>query len=103
MQHLTIIALLAATCAVASGVGLAADGYRSLLDFCLRTQADTPENCQCGQETADRIMTDVEQSMALTMMAQGQPPSFASAAEHDAFMAKLSRVTSGCAPGAAPE
>ena len=80
---------------------LAADGatstdYASLEDFCLKTQADTPENCACGQATADELLTAEEQEMALELMGQQARPQFESIEAHDEFMARLSKVTEGC-------
>ena len=101
-QPMIVSGLLLAAIASPPTFGQATEDYSSLLDFCVKTRANTPEHCRCGQETADEIMTDDEQALALTMMAQRQPPSFASVAEHDAFMTKLSRVTSGCASHETP-
>ncbi len=76
---------------------LAQESYSSLEDYCLRTAADTPENCECGQATADRIMSDEEQAAALAMMTQQQPPQL-SPENYLALTEKLQQVTSGCEP-----
>lgn len=81
--------------AAASAPLNAAEAYTSLEDFCLKTGADTPENCRCGQETADAIMSAEEQATALAMMAYQQQPSLSPEAQM-ALMSKLSEVTEGC-------
>ena len=73
----------------------AEESYSSLEDFCLRTNADTPENCACGQATADRIMSDSEQATVLSMMANQQPPP-ADPEERMALMQKVNQMTQGC-------
>ena len=69
--------------------------YDSLKDYCLQSGVDTPENCTCGQATAE-IMTDEEQQQTLAMMISGQPPSFDSMEAQMNFMEKVSKVTDGC-------
>lgn len=36
-------------------------GHGSLKEFCIAEEKDTRENCECGQTTADRIMSPQEQ------------------------------------------
>jgi len=67
-----------------------------LEDFCLQANADKPENCWCGQETADVLLTEEEQAMALNIIGQRERPSFDTIEAHEAFMDKLARVTAGC-------
>ncbi len=88
----TLSSLLLAAFAVGA---LAQESYDSLEDFCLRTNADTPENCRCGQATADAIMSDQEQAVALAMMTQQQPPELDPEAQMS-LMQKVSQVTKGC-------
>ena len=94
-----LIAILISAGLVFSTTGhtAASDEYTSLQDFCLKTKADTPENCVCGQATADELLSKEEQTMALNMMGQRTQPSLPSAEAQDEFMAKLKRVTDGCA------
>ena len=92
------IAKVIGTVAVAavSTVYATEPSYDSLEEFCLQTQVDTPANCDCGQATADDIMSDEEQQLTLTMMITGQPPVLESSEAQAAFFAKVSQVTSGC-------
>ena len=70
--------------------------YESLQEFCIDRNKDTRENCECGQATADKIMSSKEQTIALAFM-QGNPKATAQLAEkRDEFMGKLSQVTNGC-------
>ena len=91
MHRLVSSAALVLIAAAASGQ----ESYSSLKDYCLRTGVDTPANCECGQQTADAIMTDEEQASALAMMAYQQQPQM-SPEEQMALMTKLSQVTEGC-------
>ena len=70
--------------------------YKSLKDFCVATKKDTPENCQCGQATADRIMSAEEQAIALAMMTGNADALRRLGDKHEEFMEKLSLVTAGC-------
>ena len=70
--------------------------YKSLEDFCVVTKKDTPENCQCGQATADKIMTAEEQAIALSMMTGNVDALRKLGDKHGEFMDKLSLVTAGC-------
>ena len=88
--------LFAATSIYTPGYAKASEVYSSLEDFCLQANADTPENYRCGQETADVLLTEEEQTIALNMMGQHERPSFDTIEAHDAFMDKLARVTAGC-------
>jgi hypothetical protein len=81
--------------AVSADSALAQASYGSLEDFCVKTGKDTPENCRCGQATADRILSDEEQATALAMMAYQQHPEL-SPEEQMTLMDKLSQVTEGC-------
>ena len=92
LRALTLTLLVAL---LASGQVVAQESYDSLEDFCLRTNADTPENCACGQATADRIMSDAEQATVLSMMANQQPPP-ADPQERMALMQKVNQMTEGC-------
>lgn len=94
-----IVLLAAAACGVSATSAQGSTPYSSLQDFCLKTNADTAENCQCGQETADALLTPEEQTMALNMMGQAESPVFDSSEAQDAFMAKLAQVTAGCQRG----
>ena len=89
----TILAVLLAGLAV---LAMAQESYDSLQDYCLKTGVDTPDNCRCGQATADAIMSDEEQAAALAMMAYEQRPQM-TPEEQMALMEKLSQVTGGCA------
>lgn len=74
--------------------------YKSLEEFCLATKADTAENCACGQETADRILTDEEQRLALGLMTQdpdAQSKIMSDPSMGEILMNKLAEVTKGCA------
>ena len=95
MAGILIAGLGTATAVVAAEDAPSTD-YASLEDFCLKTQADTPENCACGQATADELLTAEEQRLALSLMGQRAQPEFESMEAHDEFMARLSRVTEGC-------
>lgn len=86
----------AALIALAGAAYASEPSYDSLEDFCLQTRVDTPANCDCGQATADDIMSDAEQELALTMMITGQPPILDSAEAQAAFFEKVSQVTAGC-------
>ncbi len=70
--------------------------HDSLQNFCIAEKKDTPENCECGQATANEIMSPKEQAMALALM-QGDRKVVSQLGEnHDAFMDKLSQITKGC-------
>ena len=70
--------------------------YGSLKEFCIAEEKDTPKNCECGQATADKILSSKEQTLALALM-QGDSKALSQLGEkHDAFMNKLSKVTRGC-------
>jgi len=70
--------------------------YESLKEFCIDRKTDSRENCECGQATADKIMSSKEQAIALALM-QGDSKAVSQLAEkHDEFMDKLSQVTNGC-------
>ena len=70
---------------------------KSLKEFCIQTKADTPKNCSCGQATADRIMSPKEQEMAIALLQEDRKVAKQLGEKHDAFMAKLAKVTRGCA------
>ena len=91
-----IVLVSAAALLLVSPAYAAEPSYDSLKDFCLQTQVDTPANCDCGQATADDIMSDEEQELTLTMMVTGQPPQLGSAEAQAAFFQKVSQVTAGC-------
>lgn len=81
----------------------AAPAYESLQDYCESTKIDTPQNCACGQATADEIMSAEEQALALEMMTNTEKGQ-AEMAEMEkeklrAFTEKMLRVTMGCAGG----
>ena len=90
------ITWMAAAIILAVSAIAAEPSYDSLKDYCLQTGVDTPENCTCGQATADEIMTDEEQQQTLAMMISGQPPPFDSMEAQMAFMEKVGKVTDGC-------
>ncbi len=70
--------------------------YGSLKEFCIAEEKDTRENCECGQATADKILSPKEQAIALALM-QGDRKVVSQLGEnHDAFMDKLSKITKGC-------
>ena len=70
--------------------------YESLQEFCVATKKDTPENCECGQATADRIMSAEEQAAALAMMTGNTDVLNQLGDRREEFMEKLSQVTAGC-------
>ncbi len=70
--------------------------YGSLKEFCVAEEKDTRENCECGQATADKILSPKEQAMALALMQGISKPAFETTEEHNAFMEKLSQITKGC-------
>lgn len=74
----------------------ASETYSSLEDFCLKAKPKSPQDCACGQATADKLLSDREQAIALNMMGQRNRPSFESVEAHDEFMDKLARVSAGC-------
>ncbi len=76
--------------------------YRSLKEFCIAEEKNTRENCECGQSTADTIMSPQEQAMALALM-QGDRKVVSQLGEkHDEFMDNPSKVTKGCSKPATP-
>jgi hypothetical protein len=70
--------------------------YEPLKDFCIETKKDTQENCECGQATADKIMSPEEQAIALALMLGNSDALSKLGDKHDEFMNKLSQVTNGC-------
>jgi len=68
--------------------------YESLKEFCIAN--DTQENCECGQATADKIMSSEEQEIALAIMLGNRDARSKLGDKHDEFMDKLSKVTKGC-------
>ncbi len=71
--------------------------YNSLKEFCLASKADTPANCECGQNTANRIMSSEEQAAALAMMQGDLATVQKYANNYEQIMQKISIVTQGCA------
>ena len=69
---------------------------KSLKEFCIAEKKDTRENCECGQATADKILSAKEQAMALALMQGERKVVSQLGGNHDAFMDKLSQVTKGC-------
>ena len=68
--------------------------YKSLMEFCIAN--DTKKNCECGQATADKIMSSEEQEIALAIMLGNSDARSKLGDKHDEFMDKLSKVTKGC-------
>ncbi len=68
--------------------------YKSLMEFCIAN--DTQNNCECGQATADKIMSSEEQEIALAIMLGNRDARSKLGDKHDEFMDKLSKVTKGC-------
>ena len=71
-------------------------GYGSLKEFCIAEEKDTGENCECGQATANIIMSPQEQAVPLALMQGVSQPVLQTTEKHDAFMDKLSQITKGC-------
>jgi hypothetical protein len=78
------------------GVSASEKEYSSLKDFYIGTKVDSKAICECGQATADKIMTDEEQTITLAMM-QGDPNAARSLGDkHDELMDKIAQMTKGC-------
>ena len=67
-----------------------------LKEFCIEAAADTKENCECGQATANEIMSVEEQATALALMQGDSSARNSLKNNHDEFMEKLSKVSKGC-------
>ncbi len=94
---LTVLSLL---CFSLSSWADTSSQYKSLKEYCLASKADTPENCTCGQATADKIMTPEEQKLVLGLMTQDPNAMTAimqSGFDYRSLMKKIEQVTAGCA------
>lgn len=73
--------------------------YETLEQFCLATNADTPENCACGQAKADELLTAEEQTLVIGLMTQ-DPAAMSQVMQLDdqgqSLMAKVDIITQGC-------
>lgn len=73
--------------------------YESLEQFCLATNADTAENCACGQAKADELLTPEEQQLVLGAMTQ-DPEAQSKIMQLDdggqSLIEKVQEITKGC-------
>ncbi len=73
--------------------------YESLEQFCLATNADTPENCACGQAKADKLLTPEEQQLVIGLMTEN-PDALGQIMQMEdngqALMEKVQQITKGC-------
>lgn len=73
--------------------------YDSLEQFCLATNADTPENCACGQAKADILLTPEEQQLVLGLMTEN-PDALGQVMQMEdhglALMEKAEPIFKGC-------
>ena len=98
MPQPVLLILLLVAVASPQRIALAEEAeYESLQAYCVATSQDTPENCACGQATADEIMSSQEQALALELMT-GNSAVLAELgpAQQQEFYNKLAQVTSGC-------
>ena len=97
---LTVVTGLTLCMCLASPMLWAAESqYQSLEHFCVTTNADTKENCACGQATADEIMTPEEQHLVLGLMADdpvAKSQVIKLGDQLPAFMQKVELITAGC-------
>lgn len=71
--------------------------FATVEEACVARALDTPENCACGQRTAESLMSAAELAVLLAMMnGDGAAPARLGDG-HDAFMEKLASVSEGCA------
>lgn len=73
--------------------------YESLEQFCLATNADTAENCACGQKKADELLTPQEQQLVIGMMTR-DPATMSQIMQLEdqgqSLMLKIQEITKGC-------
>ena len=73
--------------------------YETLEQFCLATNADTAENCACGQAKADKLLTADEQQLVLGLMTQN-PAAISQVMQMpdqgQSLMEKVEQITQGC-------
>lgn len=73
--------------------------YETLEQYCVAVEADTPENCACGQTRAEQLLTPEEMQLVLGLMTedpQAMQQFLALGPKGPLLMQKVDQITQGC-------
>ena len=92
-------AMFALALMVASPLQANTPAYETLEQYCVAVEADTPENCACGQAKAEQLMTAEERRLVLGLISddpKAKQQFMELGPKGQQLMQKFNQVTQGC-------